>query len=91
MVNRIAKREFGIWMRQNCPSEIQRCIGTFVKSRGFKGAEVLIERLYKHDPTLPEGSKGYAIGMLNDMRERQKQQERMVAAGYVELRVQQIA
>jgi hypothetical protein len=74
MANRIAKREFEIWVRAGCPSEIKNCLRTFVASRGFKGAVGLVEKLFHHDHTLPREGKALAMDLLHSMKQEKGRQ-----------------
>ena len=63
------KSEFRTWVSLNVECEIDRTVRGFVKSKGVKGAEVLVEKIFRATPQLPEDGKNTAKGVLQKMKD----------------------
>jgi len=79
MVNRMLKREIRFWAQMECRSEVSRCLGQVVKTRGFRGAQTLIDKIFRHQPAYSEDrreaavrNKEFVFGVLDNMNEEKR-------------------
>jgi len=62
------KSEFRTWVSLNVECEIDRTVRGFAKSKGVRGAEVLVEKIFRATPQLPEDGKNTAKQVIERLK-----------------------